>query len=1094
LFCDDILILSNRLGFSGKMTPIGFILETQNLKSIFTFYYFFKMKKLLTSIILGAQCINIALAQSDIDFTSDENAVWQDQHVWQINKEAPHAHFIPFASAEAISDDLFASSMIKSLNGSWKFKLAEKPANRSRDFFKEDFDVSTWDNIPVPANWEVVGYDYPIYTNVKYPHDRTPPVIQDHYNPVGSYRVSFTVPESWDGKDVILHFGGVSSAMFVWINGQQVGYSEDSKTPAEFNITSYLQEGGNSLSVQVFRWSDASYLEDQDFWRLSGITRDVYLRAQNPQHIRDFRVHSSLVNNYQDGDFKLELDIQSDAEDQINAAIAAILRGPEEVEVELTEEITLNPGSNKVSLAHLVKNALAWTAETPHLYELIVQLKDDKGNAIEAFRQDVGFRTIEFIDNELHVNGQYVYLKGVNLHEHHDKHGHVVDEATMIKDIKTMKMHNINSVRTSHYPQPVRWYELCNRYGLYLVDEANIESHGMGYGEESLAKDTSWMGAHMYRTINMFERDKNQPSIIIWSLGNEAGNGPNFHATYDYLKEVDPGRPVQYERSGLEYNTDIFCPMYMRIEGMVKYAESNPERPLIQCEYAHAMGNSVGNLQDYWNVIERYDALQGGYIWDWVDQGLLTKNESGEEFWAYGGDFGPDDVPSDGNFCNNGLVNPDRGVKPHLLEVKKVYQYIGFEQGNLAQREFSIENKYAFIPLSGFQFTWEVQEEGVTVQKGTLGPINLEPGEKKEINLDFDLDKKVGKEYFLNIYAATTKEAHLVPEGHIVAKEQFQLPNSGVASTQASSRTGLKVDSKGDNITISGGEFSAVFSKLTGSLEQYTADGQDMLLKGLTPDFWRAPIDNDFGNNLHKRSRVWRKAGERKNDVKVKWRKRKSYVEVIAEMKLNDQEGNAIASYSTVYSVNDDGQIKVTNNFAKTDPELPEIVRMGMNLQMPKEYNQMTWYGRGPHESYWDRKTSAFVGKYTGSVADQFWAYLRPQENGNKTDVRWVSITNDKGVGLKFVGQPLINATALPVIMEDLESPERTDGRHRDGVKPVNRHTTDVKFRDLTSVNIDYKQMGLGGDNSWGARTHDIYRLTEDVYSYSFLIEPVQGN
>jgi beta-galactosidase len=428
--------------------------------------------------------------------------------------------------------------------------------------------------------------------------------------------------------------------------------------------------------------------------------------------------------------------------------------------------------------------------------------------------------------------------------------------------------------------------------------------------------------------------------------------------------------------------------MYMRIPAMVKYAESNPERPLIQCEYAHAMGNSVGNLQDYWDVIEKYDALQGGFIWDWVDQGLLTKNEAGEEFWAYGGDFGPDDVPSDGNFCNNGLVDPDRGIKPHLLEVKKVYQYIGFDAVDLANGKISVTNKYAFIPLSGFKFMWDVQEEGTSVQHGTLDPLNLKPGESQEVTLNFNFQKEAGKEYFLNLYAFTTEEANLVPDNYEIAMEQFQLPNAGVVSTTATSRTKLKFKNSPDNITVTGTEFSAVFSKETGALEQLIVDGQEMLLKGLVPDFWRAPIDNDFGNNLHQRSRIWRKAGERKSDVKMKLKRQKDHIEVTAEMKLNDESGKAIADYNTTYWIFDDGQIKVTNTFTKTDAKLPEVVRMGMNLQMPREYDQMTWFGRGPQESYWDRKTSAFVGKYSGSVQDQFWAYLRPQENGNKTDVR----------------------------------------------------------------------------------------------------------
>ena len=1054
------------------------------------------MKKLFSTIFLSVFVFTMIQAQSidvnKIDFMSDDNAVWQNQHIWQINKVNPHAHFIPFSSASAIRDDVFASSMIKSLNGVWKFNLVTKPADRPKDFFKNDFDVSGWDDLKVPSNWEVEGYDYPIYVNVQYPHEATPPVIQSHYNPVGSYKRSFTIPDSWIGKDVILHFGAVSSAMFVWVNGEQVGYSEDSKTPAEFNITKYLNDGENTLAVQVFRWSDASYLEDQDFWRLSGITRDTYLKAQNPVHIRDFRVASPLVNDYKDGDFKLDVDIVNNTDKTLPVTVQMTLKQNNNVVSDLNTKMTLPPGTGKTTLSQSIKNALPWTAETPNLYELIVELKDSEGNTTEAFRQDVGFRTIEFINGQLHVNGQYIYLKGVNLHEHHDVTGHIVDEATMIKDIKTMKMHNLNAVRTSHYPQPERWYELCNKYGLYLIDEANIESHGMGYGKESLAKDTTWMGAHLDRTKNMFERDKNQPSIIIWSLGNEAGNGPNFHATYDYLKEVDKSRPVQYENSGQDYNTDIFCPMYMRIPGMIKYAESNPERPLIQCEYAHAMGNSVGNLQDYWDVIEKYDALQGGFIWDWVDQGLLTKNEKGEEFWAYGGDFGPDDVPSDGNFCNNGLVDPDRGVKPHLMEVKKVYQYIGFNAIDAGSGKISIQNKYAFIPLSGFRFEWEVQEDGETMQKGTLDKLDVKPGERKDISINYSFDKKPGKEYFLNVYAITTTEVNLVPKDHVVAFEQFSIPNTQVVAISTSSaKTALKSVKSGDKVTISGSDFSVAFSSTTGSLEQLTVGGNDMLLQGLVPDFWRAPIDNDYGNNLHQRSRIWRKAGERKSAVNLKVKKQKTHIDVLANMVLNDEEGKQIATYSTIYSVYDNGEILVSNSFKKTDANLPEIVRMGMNLQMPRQYDQMSWFGRGPHESYWDRKTSALVSKYAGSVADQFQAYLRPQENGNKTDVRWVAITNASGKGLMFIGQPLVEATASHVIMEDLESPQRTDGRHREGEKPVNRHTIDVKFRDLTSVNIDFKQMGVGGDDSWGALTHPEYRLTGDSYSYSFIIRPI---
>jgi len=1056
------------------------------------------MKKLLTfaSLILGIFFMTSAqpTKYDQVSWEDEELPSWQDPGVWQINKEAPRAYFIPFDSKESINEDIFSSSYIQPLNGLWKFNLVSKPVDRPFYFYKNDFDTDDWDNIKVPSNWELEGYDIPIYTNVKYPHDRTPPTIQSHYNPVGSYKRTFTIPEAWDGHQVILHFGAVSSAMNVWVNEQKVGYSEDSKTPAEFNITKFLKSGENSLAVEIFRWSDASYLEDQDFWRLSGMTRDVYLMARKKQHIRDFRISSALVDNYSNGEFKLIVEVVNSAsEDEVVAVEATLLLGSQ-ISARFNEKIELKPGANKIEFSSIVEKAKPWTAETPTLYELVLELKDKDGETIEAIRQDVGFRTVEIKDGQLHINGKSIYLKGVNLHEHHDVTGHIMDEETMIKDIKVMKAHNINAVRTSHYPQPERWYELCNKYGLYLVDEANIESHGMGYGKESLAKDTTWMGAHLYRTQNMFERDKNQPSIIIWSLGNEAGNGPNFHATYDYLKEIDKTRPVQYERSDRDYNTDIFCPMYMRIEGMEKYAKSNPDRPLILCEYAHAMGNSVGNFQDYWDVIEKYDVLQGGFIWDWVDQGLLTKNENGEEFWAYGGDFGPDDVPSDGNFCNNGLVNPDRAVKPHLLEVKKVYQNIGFDAINTDNGTFSIENKYAFIPLTGFQFDWEVQEDGKTIQSGTLDPLNIQPGEKEEISLDYSFEKKTNAEYYLNIYAKTRKSENLVEKGHVAAYHQFVIPNSShFSSSKSSEKADLKVDKNRDGVVINGDGFSAVFSSKDGNLSQYLLEGKEMLLQGTVPDFWRAPIDNDFGNDLHKRSGIWRKAGERKSRVKMKIKKEKTHVNVIFEMILNDMKGQEIAEYISTYAVYDNGDIVVNNSFNKLNDKLPEIVRMGMNLQMPKSYNRMSWYGRGPQESYWDRKTSALVGYYSGSVSDQFWAYLRPQENGNKTDVRWMSITNATGNGLLFIGHQLINVTAQHLIMEDLESPERTDGRHRGGDKPVNRHTDDVKFRELTSINIDYKQMGVGGDNSWGAKTHPEYRLTESAYNYSFIISPISN-
>jgi len=1042
---------------------------------------------LLTLALFALVSCNQYKDYSDIPYEEPNPKPWEDPEICQINKVEPHAHFIPFATVDqARSEDKWESPLIQSLNGIWQFNLAQNPSERPHWFFMDDFDTREWDEIKVPANWEMEGFDYPIYTNVKYPHERTPPLIQAHYNPVGSYKRTFEIPSDWKGNEIIIHFGAVSSAMNIWVNEQYVGYSEDSKTPAEFNITKYLKGGENSLAVEIFRWSDASYLEDQDFWRMSGITRDTYLKARNPQNIVDFKVGSALDKTYTNGVFSLDIDLTNNSE----LTIEAVLSDNGKVVKEFSEKVT----GTSVNFETEIPNVKHWSAEIPNLYELIITLKNESG-IVEVIKQDVGFRTIEIIDATLRVNGQYVYMKGANLHEHHDVNGHVQDKETMLKDIKVMKEHNLNAVRTSHYPQPELWYELCNKYGLYVVDEANIESHGMGYGPQSLAKDEAWKAAHLYRTKNMFERDKNQPSIIIWSLGNEAGNGVNFQATYDYLKSVDNTRPVQYEQAHGKGNTDINCPMYMRIERMERFAIEKADMPLIQCEYAHAMGNSVGNLQDYWDVIEKYDVLQGGFIWDWVDQGLLTKNEDGEEFWAYGGDFGPDTVPSDGNFCNNGLVNPDRAVKPHLLEVKKVYQNIGFDAVNLKNGTISIKNKYSFINLVDFDFIWEIIGDGVVIDNGKLNDIELAPGESINTTIDFTLQAEPGVEYFLTINAKLKNDWSLVQAGNIMAAGQFLLPVSKNAPRVKSGNfEDLTVDENETTATISGEDFSITFDKKAGLISSFKKGETEFLKSGPVPNFWRAPIDNDFGNGLHKRLRMWRAAGENRDVIDVKVNKTiGNKVKVTYEFDLFDEGNQFVATYKSVYTVYGSGDVVVDNHFKKTKDDLPNIVRMGMNLVMPRKFDQMSWFGRGPHESYWDRKTGAFLGLYSGSVADQFWAYLRPQENGNKTDVRWMTITDNSGNGLLFVGRPLLEVSAHHNMLEDFESTERTDGRQRPGVTVVNRHTTDVKPRDLTSVNIDYKQMGVGGDNSWGAKTHDKYRLLDNEYRYSFKMSPLSS-
>ncbi len=1060
-----------------------------------------KMKTLMI-ILLSAWVVSCSryTDYTNVPYQEENPPAWENPAVNQINKEAPHAHFIPFASKDqATTEDKWQSPMLQSLNGTWQFHLSKNPSERPYWFFKDDFDTRQWNQIKVPANWEVEGFDYPIYTNVKYPHDRTPPKIQAHYNPVGSYKRTFTIPAEWKDKEIYIHFGAVSSMMNLWINEQFVGYSEDSKTPAEFNITKYLKKGENSLAVEIFRWCDGSYLEDQDFWRLSGITRDVYLLGIDPLHIRDFRVVSSLDETYTNGVFNLDVEL-SNAETAENLTVEAVLSD----DGETVKEFLGNVSEGKVSFNAEIPDVKQWSAEIPNLYQLFITLKNGD-NIVEVIKQDVGFRTAEIKNANFLINGKYVYIKGADIHEHNPVTGHVQDRETMLLDIKTMKAHNLNAVRCSHYPEPEEWYELCNKYGLYIVDEANIESHGMGYDEESLAKDESWKEAHLYRTKNMFERDKNQPCIVTWSLGNEAGNGVNFYATYDYLKSVDSTRPVQYERAGLDRNTDIFCPMYMGIQGMERFAKEIADRPLIQCEYAHAMGNSVGNLQDYWDMFEKYPVLQGGFIWDWVDQGLLTTNENGEQYWAYGGDFGPDTVPSDGNFCLNGLVNPDRGVKPQLLEVKKVYQYIGFSAVDLKTGTISIKNKYAFLNLDQFDFTWEVVGDGKIIDNGKLDNLSLAPGESQNVTIDFTVKPEPGVEYFLNLSAKLKNNWSLLDAGTELAAEQFELPAFIPApKIKMADYPTLTTSEDGDIITVTGEAFAVAFNIKEGVITSFKKGGIEFIKTGLVPNFWRAPIDNDFGNDLHKRSRVWREAGQKRQmnavtvnengvDILEAGKNRnittgpdKNEVDVIFNFDLVNESGEKIARYDTKYTVFGSGDVLVTNHFKMTKDELPEIVRMGMNMIMPRNFDQITWLGRGPQESYVDRKTSAFVGLYSGSVADQYWAYLRPQENGNKTDVRWMTITDAEGNGLFFEGMPLLEVSAHHNLQEDYESMERTDGRQQDGDVVVNRHTTDVKPRDLTSVNIDYMQMGVGGDNSWGAWTHDQYRLTGKEYSYSF--------
>lgn len=1035
-----------------------------------------------------------SMGQTSKQYAENTLVEWENPEVFEINKLEPRATFFPYKTNQQLAlGDPSKSPFYTSLKGAWKFNLVQKPADRPKEFYRMDFDDSHWKVIRVPSTWETEGYDTPIYTNIKYPHERTPPEIQDFYNPVGSYRTHFRIDETDLKKEIILHFGAVSSAMYVWVNGEKVGYSEGSKTPAEFNITSFLKPGNNLLAVEVYRWSDASYLEDQDFWRLSGITREVYLLKRNQVHVSDFFIKAGLTNQYNDGFFDLELKVKKSDKTQ---AIAEVHLLDDLGKSIFSEETPIK--TDQMNFTAKIPNVKAWSAEKPNLYQLVVTIKKSEGEVLEKVGSQVGFRTIEIKNGQLLVNGVSIYVKGVNLHEHHDRTGHFVDEETMIKDIQTMKMFNINAVRTSHYPQPEKFYELCNKYGLYVVDEANIESHGMGATNQGpfdtinhIAYMPEWEAAHLARMKSMVERDKNQPSVILWSMGNECGNGPVFYKGYNWIKGRDQTRFVQFEQASLNSNTDIVCPMYASIERLEHYAKTHSDRPYILCEYAHAMGNSVGNFKEYWDMIYKYPVLQGGFIWDWVDQGLIKTTETGKEYWAYGGDFGPVDVPSDGNFCLNGLVNPDRAPKPHLWEVKKVYQNINFKEIDLNTGKIEIENIFAFTNLKDFNFEWEILSNGKRIESGNLENLNIEPGKKEVIQIPLLRSDKVNEELILSISARTKVDSELIPENFEVAWEQFVLsaPPSNLNIT-ANEKINFSEDKS--SIQIKSNLIMVNFDKTTGIMTNYQYSGNELINQknGFTPNFWRAPIDNDFGNDHQKRTRVWRYVTKNRTLRSIEVQKKNKIVFVEVKYDLIDENKVNIAAFTIDYEISGSGKTKITSTLNKLKNDLPETPRVGLNIQLSKNLDQMNWYGRGPHESYWDRKTGAKIGRYSGSVQDQYWAYLRPQENGNRTDVRWVKFENTDQRGLEFVGNPTLDVSAHHQIMEDFESLVKADGNNND----QNRHTTDVPIRDLVSVNLDYRQMGVGGDNSWGAKTHPEYMLKDKEYSFSFLILPLTKN
>jgi beta-galactosidase len=1010
---------------------------------------------------------------------AEEGHDWENPRIIGRNKEPAHVTLVPYQDFQtALRGDREASPYFKLLNGQWKFHWAEKPAERPEEFFRDDFDTAGWDDIPVPSHWQLHDYGIPVYLNRPYVFKKNPPYIHNDYNPVGSYRTEFLLPEGWQDRQTFLVFDGVKSAFYLWVNGQKVGYSQGSMTPAEFNITRHLRDGTNSLSVEVYRWSDGSYLECQDFWRLSGIYRDVYLFSTPQVHLRDFRVITDLDENYRNALLKVSVNLKNYSPESAGAykvELDLLDKANKPVFRKLISKSTGVPGDGEITLEfeRQVKKPAKWSAERPHLYTLLLTLKDGSGRTVEVERCRVGFREVEIVKGQLLVNGVPVLLKGVNRHEHDPDHGRAVPLESMLEDIRLMKRFNINAVRTSHYPDNPRWLDLCDQYGIYLVDEANIESHGMGYHPDTtLGNKPEWGKAHMDRTVSMVERDKNHPSVIIWSLGNEAGDGVNFEANSAWIHQRDRSRPVHYERAGMRAHTDIVCPMYATIETIEKYGSQPQARPLILCEYAHAMGNSVGNLQDYWDVIEKYPHLQGGFIWDWVDQGLRMYDDRGVQFWAYGGDYG--DLPNDGNFNCNGLVFPDREPHPSLYEVKKVYQYIKVRPVDLADGTVEIFNNYDFIRLDFVETTWELAADGRILQSGRLPKLKVAPHRSKKVTIPFSKPElQPGTEYWLNLRFKSSQAAPLVPEGHEVAWEQFKLPFTVPESVPLSLKNmpGLELSESDPRLTVQGRDFTVVFDKKKASLLSFVYKGLELVEKGPQPNFWRAPIDNDRGNDMPVRLGVWRKAGDIRQ---VRNMVAEKIAPGVVRIKASVYLAAVRADYKLCWTIFGSGDVILSNNFTP-GRELPDLPRYGMQMTIPGEFNNISWYGRGPHENYQDRNTGASVGVYSGTVDEQFVPYVKPQENGNKTDVRWVALTNDRGVGLLAVGMPLISIGAQHYTIKDLEKAD---------------HPCELTRREEITLNLDYKQMGVGGDNSWGARTHPEYRLPSGNYSYSIRLRP----
>ena len=1016
---------------------------------------------------------------------------WENPEVFQINREPARAAFVPYSDEKtAISDDYTTSPWYMTLNGNWKFNWSPTPEKRSSDFYKTTYNTNNWKEIQVPSNWELNGYGIPIYTNITYPFPNNQPFIDHSDNPVGSYKREFILPENWNGRHVFLHFEAGTSAMYIWINGEKVGYTENTKSPAEFDITKYLESGKNSIAIEVYRWSDGSYLEDQDFWRLSGIDRNVSLYSTDDVRVADFFAKADLDTKYKDGSLSVEVKLKNLGNIAKNNQVLEAKLIDASGKVIFVKNKKINIEAGKYQSVDFIENVVKpnlWNNEKPYLYSLLLSIKNEQGKLVETVSNVIGFRKVELKNGQLLVNGIRIMVHGVNVHEHNPLTGHYQTKDMMMKDIKMMKQLNINAVRCSHYPNDFLWVKLCNKYGIFLVDEANIESHGSGAEyDEPLNRAAhpaylpEWKAAHMDRIYSLVERDKNQPSVIIWSLGNECGNGPVFYDAYNWIKNRDKTRLTQFEQSREKENTDVICPMYPSIEYMKEYA-SRPvvNRPFIMCEYSHAMGNSNGNFKEYWDIIRGSKNMQGGFIWDWVDQGFKVKDEIGREYWAYGGDMGGQNYINDENDCHNGLVWPDRTPHPGAFEVKKWYQDIYFNNVDAKNGIIEIENNFGYTNLSEYSFKYEVLENGKVIKEGVLD-VKQNPLTKKQVKIELPkIQAKAKTEYLLNIFALTKVDAEILPKGHEIAREQFVIEDANYFATtnhKADIQFGISEDS--DKFTLKAANVEVSIDKKTGLMSSYTDTGKVYFEELPRPNFWRAPTDNDFGNKMPLKLNVWRAAGENctLKGISPEIENGKTYI--VAKFILND----VASEYTIKYSMLADGSFEILPSYKKGNNSVPEMPRFGMIFSLKKEFENFNYYGRGPLENYSDRNSATFKGIYNSKVANQYVPYTRPQENGYKTDVRWAKLTNEKGEGVEIFGFQPLGMSALNNYPMDFDS----------GLSKKNQHSSDVTPRNINVICVDLSQRGLGGDDSWARLPHEQYLLKQDNYNYGFSIKPTQ--